>query len=300
MSPRRRRSAFTLVELLVVIAIIGILVALLLPAVQSAREAARRTQCVNNLKQLALGAHNHHDTYKVLPNGGENWTFAPDYNANMVPEVKDMQRAGWGFQVLPFIEQQNLWQGSNQTTIANKQIQAMGAVVPAFFCPSRRNPQALPANASWYGPSGTYVHGPTDYAGSNTENTGAIVQNVGLNSPLDSISMARITDGTSNTLLFGDKRMDRTNLNNYQSDDNEGFTCGWDHDTMRRTGSGYDPRPDTNNNSGWGEERFGSSHPGGFLTAACDGSVKFISYTIPMAMFTNYGVRNDGNVVDVN
>ncbi len=290
-----RRGGFTLVELLVVIAIIGILVALLLPAVQSAREAGRRSQCTNNLKQMALAAHNHHDTYKDLPNGGEGYPFAPDYNANGTPEVGGLQRAGWGFQILPFIEQTNIWEGQNKPTVEERQIQAMGAVLPAFFCPTRRNPRALPDIASWYGPTGTYSHGPTDYAGANSENTGAIVYNApGGRSP---ITLGHIRDGLSNTLMFGEKRMDWTNLGSYQSDDNEGYSCGWDHDTMRRVA--LDPRPDTNNGSGWGEERFGSSHPGGFLGANADGSVRFISYTIPLAMFTNYGTRNDGQVVDI-
>src|SRR6187397_2048734 len=120
----RRRRGFTLIELLVVIAIIGVLIALLLPAVQAARESARRTQCTNNLKQLALGCHNHHDTYKKLPNGGQHWPFPPEYNSNAVPEVNEKQRAGWGFQVLPFIEQRPLWEGATGSSIANKQIQA--------------------------------------------------------------------------------------------------------------------------------------------------------------------------------
>jgi len=296
MAANSARRAFTLVELLVVIAIIGILVALLLPAVQAARESARRTQCTNNLKQLALGAHNHHDTYKKLPNGGEHWSIAPEYNASGSPLINEDQRAGWGFQVLPFIEQQIVWEGGNKPTVAEKQIQAMGAVIPAFFCPSKRAPRILPPIAAWYGPSGTYPHAPIDYAGSNHDNTGAIVRNT--SAPSQTISLAGVTDGTSNVMLFAEKRLNRAFLGSYQSDDNEGYTCGWDHDVMRF--ATREPRPDfTNSGGGDGEQRFGASHPGGFIAANCDGSVRFISYTITLTMFTRYGDRRDGQTLEL-
>jgi prepilin-type N-terminal cleavage/methylation domain-containing protein len=297
MSPSSRRfRAFTLVELLVVIAIIGILVALLLPAVQSAREAARRTQCTNQLKQLALATHNHHDQYQKLPNGGEHYSFAPDYSANGAPMVNDPQRAGWGFQILPFMEQMPLWEGGGKTTVADKQIQVISAAVPGFYCPSKRNPAALPSQGSWYGPSGTYPHGATDYAASNVENTGAIVHNAP--NKQDAISLAAITDGTSNTLLIGEKRLNRAYLGQYQSDDNEGYTSGWDHDTVRSTN--LEPRPDFVAADGsYGDSRFGSSHPGGFLAAACDGSVKFVPYTIDLPTFKNFGNRQDGQAIQL-
>jgi Tfp pilus assembly protein PilE len=98
------------VELLVVIAIIGILVALLLPAVQAAREAGRRMSCQNNLKQLGLAAHNHHDTLLALPHGGRHWNYVPRY-VNGVPQVKEKQLAGWGFQISPYMEQTNIFNG---------------------------------------------------------------------------------------------------------------------------------------------------------------------------------------------
>jgi prepilin-type N-terminal cleavage/methylation domain-containing protein len=295
-----RRSGFTLVELLVVIAIIGILVALLLPAVQAAREAARRISCNNNLKQMGIAVHNHHDTYSYLPHGGNHWSFAPDYDpTSQAALVGTAQRAGWGFQILPFMEQTNLWEGGSQTTVAAKQIAAMSTPVPAFFCPTRRPPRALPATGSWYGPSGTYPHAPTDYAGSNSENTGAIVFNPN-NGTNFMISFAGLTDGTSNVFVIGEKRMDRRNLGNYQSDDNEGYSSGWDHDVMRRvTSTSHRPLKDSNNGAGWGEERFGSSHPGGFQVVFGDGAVRFISFTIDPLTFQRLSVKDDGNVVNV-
>src|SRR5206468_11059272 len=112
---RRCIDAFTLVELLVVIAIIGVLVALLLPAVQSAREASRRSKCTNNLKQFGLAFHNHHDTLGIFPDGGENWDPVawPRVMLNGTPATAPKQNWGWGYQILPYIEQSGVWNSSS-------------------------------------------------------------------------------------------------------------------------------------------------------------------------------------------
>src|SRR4051812_33474579 len=129
----KRMKGFTLVELLVVIAIIGILVALLLPAIQSAREAARRTQCKTNLKNIGLAILNHVDSRKVFPTGGVTWgVLIEDYLEDGKPVGTDRMGLGWGYQILPYMEEEAL---HNITTGA----QMRSTAVSLYNCPSRRN-----------------------------------------------------------------------------------------------------------------------------------------------------------------
>ncbi|MCA9047546.1 MAG: DUF1559 domain-containing protein, partial [Planctomycetaceae bacterium] len=268
------------IELLVVIAIIAILIALLLPAVQQAREAARRTECANHLKQIGLAFHNHHDQYGYFPTGGWNWNTPPSYT-NGHPDAGADQRAGWGFQVLPFLEASVVWRAGAET--------AVGQTNPVFFCPSRRSPQTVTTADNYTPPvTGTTIRRALcDYAASNRDGTGVVRRFV-------PHRFRDVTDGTSNTLLIGEKRMNRALLGTEQDDDNEGYTAGWNSDTMRSTEK--IPLPDFSG-LGDGDDRFGSSHAGIFVAVLTDGSTRNISFSVDDEIFEHIGNISDGEVV---
>jgi prepilin-type N-terminal cleavage/methylation domain-containing protein/prepilin-type processing-associated H-X9-DG protein len=279
-SPPSPSFGFTLIELLVSIAIIGILVALTMPAVPSAREAARRTQCINHLKQIGLAFHNHHDQFGFFPTGGWDWDQAPTY-VDGRPVTGAEQRAGWGFQILPQIEAANTWNAGA--------VEAIGTTHPVFFCPTRRSAQTVTRLDKYDPPltGGLLTHALCDYAASNREGTGAVRR-------YKPLRFRDLTDGTSHTLLVGEKRLNLAFLGLPQDDDNEGYTAGWNEDTIRRTDQG--PRPDFIG-MGDGEKLFGSSHPGGVNFALADGSVRSISFFIDRSVFEYLGNRSDGQVI---
>ncbi len=276
---RCRTRAFTLVELLVVIAIIGVLVALLLPAVQAAREAARRMSCSNNLKQIGLGYHNHHDVNGEFPLGGQN---APDGDPCCQGEHNVRTQWSWPYHLLPYIEQKNV----HDLTDHN---QVYRSTVDVYYCPSRRAP-------STYGGSN---HARIDYAG-NAGTSGTGDNGVVQRSDRDPVTFAHITDGTSNTLLVGEKQTDVSQLGGGCCDDNENpYNPGWEVDIYRRGTS--IPAPDSQHpqklsGSNSNSQVFGSSHPGGANMLLCDGSVRLVTYTVDTETFRRFCVRDDGLV----
>jgi prepilin-type processing-associated H-X9-DG protein len=294
----RRQSAYTFLELLVVIAIIATLIGLLLPAVQMVREAAARLRCQNHLKQLGLAFQSHHAALGYFPTAGTDWGAPPTY-LNGVPAVGRRQGAGWGFQVLPYLEADAVWRGGGAVTDNARQRAAVAATLPFFFCPSRRAPMTLAYNDLYIsqGPDDPVTHGLCDYASNNLDDGSGAIRANRFGPP---VRIADITDGTAATLLVGEKRMNLFYLGFVvRSDDNEGYTAGNDWDTMRNANN--PPAADTNEES---EEKglagFGSSHRGGLNVAFADGSVRHVSFTIDPTVFSRLGTRADGQPIDGN
>jgi prepilin-type N-terminal cleavage/methylation domain-containing protein/prepilin-type processing-associated H-X9-DG protein len=287
--PRARRGAFTLVELLVVIAIVAVLVGLLLPAVQKVREAAMRMKCGNNLKQIGLAFQNHHSTWHYFPSGGW-YSFTPPSYSGCQPQVGADQQAGWGFQILPYVEGDTAWGGGNATTDVNRAVVAIGTTNPVFFCPTRRQPQTVTYGDNYNPPltGGKITHALCDYAASNKEGTGVVRQ-------FNPVRIMEIGDGTSHTLLVAEKRMNRALLGTKQTDDNQGYTCGFNFDTIRKTSK--QPAPDYFAPTGDGGGLFGGPHPGVLNTVFADGSVHALSYGIEQKVFKNLGDKADGQYV---
>lgn len=285
-----RRTGFTLVELLVVIAIIGILIALLLPAVQAAREAARRSQCQNHLKQYGLALQNYHDVHKSFPIGnvyGKYWTFQS--------------------MLLPFVEGQTVYQLVNyrcpgtcfdygaSVTPAND---PGNRVLDVDICPSDPNSGRIYSTGHGTDASAIGYHGCTDYFGVTgtdvTQNIGTWnAVNNGVLYTNSSVGLSQILDGTSNTIVMGERGIP------------EDLWWGW---TYCGAGSG--------DGSGEGDNvlstrfplapgepndahmlHFWSYHPGGAQFALADGSVRFLSYTLDFTTYQALSSRAGGEVL---
>jgi prepilin-type N-terminal cleavage/methylation domain-containing protein len=291
--PRRRfaAQAFTLVELLVVIAIIGVLISLLLPAVQKVRESANRTVCTNNLKQIGLAFHTHHDVFSAFPGGGDYWWFARTWDGD-TPAVYDHQKLGWGYQLLPYIEQQNLWRHPDDDFVYR-------TPVPLYFCPTRRPPTVM-GTGTW----SVGIRAMIDYAGNggtSDEGQSTPYYGDGADGMITRLGygisrLSDVTDGASNTMMVGEKRMNLYYATREcQPDDNAGYTAGWQDDTVRF--GAVPPAPDY-----WSETirldpeiwQFGSSHAGGFMAVFGDGAVHWIRFGIDLAVFKRVSSKNDG------
>jgi len=293
------RRGFTLVELLVVIAIIGVLVALLLPAVQSARESARRMQCGNNLKQIGLGIHNYHDTFNNFPINSLPNSPAPNWNDN-----SGFKHWSWMSRILPFIEQQNLYANLNieHNTLRQSQ-QYVATQIKSFLCPSddytKRGPRLDGHNLGTPALSVPLPLGQTNYRGVSGANwqwgdarwnpvrsvdnaVDGLLNGDGLFYRQDYLRprrMSMITDGLSNTSMVGE---DLPQLNTHcswpYSNHTQGTCAIWPN-AKKADGTNFPPTDWPNVYS------FHSRHPNGLQFAFADGSVTFVANNIDIAIY---------------
>jgi prepilin-type N-terminal cleavage/methylation domain-containing protein/prepilin-type processing-associated H-X9-DG protein len=273
---------FTLVELLVVIAIIGVLVALLLPAVQAAREAANRSSCQNNLKQIGIGLHNYHDTYKALPAG---YIYT---SGNGQPEW------GWAVAILPFMEEQGLYDQLRHQTIRLNQLYRSGApaadqallqtVIETYRCPSDAR-QTL-ANNEQFGSSNHFRVAKSNYVGcagwGNNGDKNYPIRNLdsgGLLYGSSYLGFSDCFDGLSNTQIVGEREYRAKAAVWAGAGKNDGYG---NRDTLRTLFRGsfrinFDyAAAGSPENVGKGQS---SEHPGGLNILLADGSTRFLSET---------------------
>lgn len=316
----RRRNAFTLIELLVVIAIIAILIALLLPAVQQAREAARRTQCKNNLKQLGLALHNYHDTHTKFPPGA----FWNNPNSGL-----NYQQGSLFVHLLPFVEQSNIYnmisfanppapnRDINDTVMPDGKLMRVSVSVPGFICPSDtagKNFNNRSTVQNYAGSKGATNAGSP--AGGNPAGsppcadlflsfakpsgaTNGIAGPFYRNNRCD--AMRDTTDGLSNTIYIGETRPECSNhVRQGWLASNNGQGMGSTLYPINLNTCNEDPNSGCNWINNWTNEfGFRSRHVGGAQFLLGDGAVRFISENIDHESYNRLGGKCDGLVVTV-
>jgi prepilin-type N-terminal cleavage/methylation domain-containing protein/prepilin-type processing-associated H-X9-DG protein len=300
----RARPAFTLIELLVTVAIIGILIALLLPAVQKIREAADRLRCGNNLKQMGLACQNYHDNFGFFPPGYTTTAAATDLT-NTAPGW------GWGVYLLPYIEQENVYRAINCSVPIEDLVNrpAIQTLVPTYVCPAD---VGIPPTVEISDAFGTLLSqaAPSSYAATvgNDFSDVADPTGNGVFYRNSRTAMADITDGTSSTTLLGDRAWNQA-LGIWAGAVNQGvMRAGRQNPWPNATG----PAPTlvlAHNNwvnirtdADGGLDDFSSNHPGGINILFADGSVHFIADILgPGPRHDNFmalGTRGGGEVVN--
>ncbi len=317
-----RSAGFTLVELLVVIAIIGVLVALLLPAVQSAREAARTAECKNNLKQIGLAFQNHLTTQGHYPTGG----WGPHWVGDPLRGFGVDQQSGWVFNILPYIEQgalRSLPDDGDAATITAQQKSNAAKMIQTplsvMNCPSRRRATTYPyvLGASWntYDADVTTQVARSDYAvnaGGNAPDNGggypssyaaaatfnwpSNTQHTGVSFYRSLVRQAHVRDGVSSTYAVGEKNLMPDHYTTGSNGaDNHSMFQGSDWDIQRWAGPSSPLRRDQPGVDSYSS--FGSAHAAGVNFVMCDGSVHTVHYGIDDDIHRRLADRRDGQPV---
>ena len=299
---KTRRRAFTLIELLVVIAIIAILVALLLPAVQQAREAARRIRCKNNLKQIGIALHNYHDLYETLPPG---WIAVDDQGLHSAHEGRS--GVGWGTMILPQIDQGPLHDMFNaDVSIADPANQSLrDTILPIYQCPSDPKPdkweieeEGSPGTVLAELPTGNYISafGTEELDGcENTPGTAPVTgagqcRGDGAFFHNSRVRIRDVNDGLSNTLFTGERR----------TDPNLGWYSTWvgmvpeGEEAFQRVLGSVDHVPNDPHSH---FDDFSSHHEGGTHFLLGDGQVRFVTESIDHGLYQALGTIHNGETV---
>jgi prepilin-type N-terminal cleavage/methylation domain-containing protein len=313
----RHSRGFTLIELLVVITIIGILVGLMMPAVNAAREAGRRATCSNNIKQLSLGCIAHAAKYGYFPSGGwgHMWEGMPDRGNGQ------SQPGGWVYNVLPFIDNSvlhDLGKGASSTDARIANARRIQTPLPLLNCPTRRQAQVYLVTSGYSQPrecEKVTAVARTDYAingGSNSISAHAGPGSLDAGDSYDWPSMTNfngicgvrsevregsVADGLSNTYLVGEKYLnpDDYTSGEDQGDDQNAYS-GDCLDIVRWGSTSWVPMQDrlgvANANI------FGSAHAAGWNVSMCDGSVRLMSFNIDPTTHEHLAIRNDHTAID--
>jgi prepilin-type processing-associated H-X9-DG protein len=314
------RRALTIVEMLVSIGIVAILLAITLPAVQQARESVQRVSCANNLRQIASAIQSHESLHRHLPTGGWGWRWTGDPDRGFAQD----QPGGWTYNVLPFLEQNDLrtiGAGFSGPYRADQLSAVNSQPIPIFSCPTRRSAGLFrfvhsvdfvnitrPKNvargdyAACSGdvapdPSWGKGRGPSSLAeGDSGTFFWHETQGSGLVYRRSQVLLGQISDGLSNTYLVGEKFVSVADYYSGKAqNDDQSLFVGYDSDTLRTTDLNYPPVSDVS--SVTSDHSFGSAHGSGFNMAMADGSVSMISFHVNLNVHQTRGNRMDGGVV---